>query len=186
MRFAFSLSELMKMSSIERWTAHRYDAQRDDEEPPTEVNKKAAMQNAWSQQRRKIPRKKWLLWVPKIDKLPPSANLSERERERERDFDAGICSYSGWMWEQNRRNLIGCWRWMLPPLPPTSDTAKGVTVRGAETAERLSMPLLLIKIRRRRRRRRIKKAGGGVNESVWLDNAFWGFLLTDEILMREV
>lgn len=86
-------------------------------------------------------------------KLPPSANLSEREREREKEsergggrergrerggeserererekevrcLDAGICSYSGWMWEENRRNLIGCWRWMLPS--PIDSTKAGV------------------------------------------------------------
>lgn len=93
---------------------------------------------------------KWPLRVPKIDgsSCPQQSRPARRETRR---FDAGICSYSGWMWERDGAFSLAA-AGMLPPLPPVVAVAAAplkplaadglqpmgeVAVRGAEPAARM-------------------------------------------------
>lgn len=108
MCFTPSLASSGKMSSIEnrkrsRLLMSRYNTDSSDK-PPSDINKTTRIGSKNLNQHNGgeyQERKKWLLWLPKIDgSLYPQLCKPARERET-RCFDAGICSYSGWMWERN-------------------------------------------------------------------------------------
>lgn len=69
--------------------------------------------------------------------LIPSVKQQSKERARrgERERDAGISTYSGWMWERNGALSLAAARMLLPPLKSLAARAlQPIALRGAEAA----------------------------------------------------